>query len=650
MGNNPLFIEIVLSILLRVRYSCRINPVWAFIKRIVFVIFAQMSEKTKLDLKVMWKLLKFSKPYYLIFSTAILLMVVFAVLGPLRPYLIKEMIDNYISGDGNNLSTTAEGVKYLITRVANPVELTDYLFLWTILLLIILVLESIIQFFLTYVANLLGQSIVKDLRIQLFAHFNSFRLKYFDTTPNGTVVTRLVADIEAISEVFSTGLITMIGEIVSLVLVISFMFAIDWQLTLYVLAPIPILLIATRLFARAMKHAFQKERVQVNKLNTFVQEHISGMSIVQLFNRQKIESKKFDAINQDHRQAHVDAVWANSIFFPVVELLSALSIGVLIMWGMMQLNHDPVVLKAAFGTITSFIMYVFMLYRPIRQLADRFNVLQRGMVRAERVFEELERQDHIDATGTITTFNFQQTIRFENVWFAYRDENWVLKGIDFEVGANRSIALVGTTGAGKSTITNLLTRFYEFQKGDIRIGDTSIRDINLSTLRQNIAIVMQEVFLFSDTIMYNITLGDESITEAQVHEAAKKVGAHKFIMNLPGGYSYNVRERGGVLSVGQKQLISFIRAYVYNPKILILDEATASVDSESEELIQNATSELQKGRTSIVIAHRLSTIVNSSEILVIDDGKILERGNHESLLAQDGHYKKLYDLNFAKED
>ena len=609
-----------------------------------------MSEKTKLDLKVMWKLLRFSKPYYPIFLTAIILMIIFAILGPLRPFLIKEMIDNFISGDGTHLSPTAGFVNHFLERLANPVKMMDYLFLWTILLLGILLIESIIQFFLTFVANLLGQSIVKDLRIQLFKHFNSFRLKYFDNTPNGTVVTRLVADIEAISEVFSTGLITMIGEIVSLILVMIFMFAINWQLTLFVLLPVPILLIATRLFARAMKNAFQKERVQVNKLNTFVQEHISGMTIVQLFNRQKIESEKFDSINKDHRQAHVDAVWANSIFFPVVEILSALSIGVLIMWGMLQLNKDTGDLEAAFGTITSFIMYVFMLYRPIRQLADRFNVLQRGMVRAERVFEELERVDHIDSRGTITDFNFQQAIRFDSVWFAYKDEDWVLKGIDFEVGANQSIALVGTTGAGKSTITNLLTRFYEFQKGEIRIGETSIRDIELSILRRNIAIVMQEVFLFSDTILYNITLGDESITEEQVHEAAKKVGAHQFIINLPGGYNYNVRERGGVLSVGQKQLISFIRAYVYNPKILILDEATASVDSESEELIQRATSELQKGRTSIVIAHRLSTIVNSTEILVIDDGTILERGNHEELLAQDGHYKKLYDLNFAKED
>lgn len=598
----------------------------------------------------MGKLLRFSKPYYIIFSTAIFLMIFLAIMGPVRPLLIKEMIDNYVTGDGLKLSETANFIDRIIHVFTHPITVQDYLLSWTLLILVLLVIESILQFFLTYVANLLGQSIVKELRIKLFAHFNSFKLKYFDTTPNGTVVTRLVADIEAIAEVFSTGLITMIGEIVSLILVISFMLSINWQLTLYTLVPIPILLFATRIFARAMKKAFQKERVQVNKLNTFVQEHISGMSIVQLFNRQKIEAEKFDTINKDHRQAHVDAVWANSIFFPVVELLSALSIGVLIMWGMMQMNYDIEAREQAFGTITGFILYIFMLYRPIRQLADRFNVLQRGMVRAERVFEELERQDHVDKTGTNTTIDFHQTIRFEDVWFAYKNEDWVLKGINFEVKANQSVALVGTTGAGKSTITNLLTRFYEFQKGDIKIGDESIRSIELSYLRKNVAVVLQEVFLFSDTIMYNITLGDESISKEAVYEAAKKVGAHKFIMNLPGGYDYNVQERGGVLSVGQKQLISFIRAYVYNPKILILDEATASVDSESEELIQKATMELQKGRTSIVIAHRLSTIVNSSEILVIDAGQILEQGNHESLLAQDGHYKKLYDLNFTKED
>lgn len=574
-------------------------------------------------------------------------MILFAFLGPVRPIIIKELIDNYISGDGKELTELGRIIQPVVNWFSSPTTVSDQLLSWTILLLVLLLIESIIQFFLTYLANLLGQSIIRDLRVKLFAHFNSFRLKYFDTTPNGTVVTRLVSDIEAIAEVFAGGLLLMLGDIVRLILVVVLMFSVSWKLSLLTLVPIPLLLIATRIFARAMKKSFQKERLQVNKLNTFVQEHLSGMFIVQLFNRQKVESVKFDGINQDHRQAHVDAVWANSIFFPVVEFLSSLSIAVLIVWGMLQMNVGQEAIKLAFGTIVGFIMWIHMLYRPIRQLADRFNVLQRGMVRAERVFEILEHTEHIDNTGTITDISFDQSISFEKVWFAYKNEDWVLKSIDFKVEAGQSIALVGTTGAGKSTITNLLTRFYEFQKGDIKIGDESIRKIELDTLRKNIAIVLQEVFLFSDTILFNITLGDENIKREDVINAAKKVGAHDFIMQLPGGYDYNVGERGGVLSVGQKQLISFIRAYVYNPKILILDEATASVDSESEELIQNATKELQKGRTSIVVAHRLSTIINSSEILVIDAGRILERGTHDALIALNGHYKKLYDLNFA---
>ena len=610
-------------------------------------IFAQMAEKSKLDLTIMGKLLGFSKPYFFVFTAAIILMIFYAFLGPVRPLIFKELIDTYISGDGTVLSDRGATFQGVIDTFSNPITVSDQLWAWTVFILVILVIESVMQFFLYYLTYLLGHSIIKDIRIKLFAHFNSFNLKYFDTTPNGTVVTRLVSDIEAIAEVFSTGLITMLGDIIRLLMVIYFMFSVSWELSLIALVPIPLLLIATRIFARAMKKAFQKERWQVNKLNTFVQEHLSGMFIVQLFNRQKIESKKFDGINKNHRQAHVDAIWANAIFFPIVELFSALSIAGIIIWGMMQMQYETDDIVMATGTILSFIMWVFMLYRPIRQLADRFNVLQRGMVRAERVLEILEREEHIDDEGTKTDVDFDQDLKFENVWFAYNDEDWVLKGIDFTAGAGQSIALVGTTGAGKSTITNLLTRFYEYQKGKIKIGTESIRDIELDTLRKNIAIVLQEVFLFSDTILFNITLGDESIKEEDVIAAAKKVGAHEFIMKLPGGYNYNVGERGGVLSVGQKQLISFIRAYVYDPKILILDEATASVDSESEEMIQNATKELQKGRTSIVVAHRLSTIINSTEILVIDDGKILERGSHGKLIKLKGHYKKLYDLNFA---
>lgn len=609
-----------------------------------------MAEKAKLNTGILRKLLRFARPHSTVFSLAIVLVILFAFLGPIRPLLIMEMVKNFVSGDGTELTEKGQVIQSVVDIFAHPVTPADHLWSWTILILFLLVIEGIVQFLFQYISNLLGQSIIKDIRTRLFRHYNAFKLKYFDTTPNGTVVTRLVSDIEAIADVFATGLLTMMGEILRLSFVIFLMFSENWKLSLIVLIPIPLLLIATRIFARAMKKAFQKERLQVNKLNTFVQEHISGMYIVQLFNRQKVERNKFESINKDHRQAHVDAVWANSIFFPIVELLSSLSISVLILWGMMQMDYSEEDVEVAFGVILGFILWVHQLYRPIRQLADRFNVLQRGLVRAERVIEILEKDEHIDDKGTLTNPRFDQNIEFKNVWFAYTDEDWVLKGVSFEVKAKESVALVGTTGAGKSTITNLLTRFYEFQKGTIKIGEQSIRDMELAVLRENIAIVLQEVFLFSDTILYNITLGNKSITEKDVIEAAKKVGAHDFIMRLPGGYHYSVGERGGVLSVGQKQLISFIRAYVYNPKILILDEATASVDSESEELIQQATQELQKGRTSIVIAHRLSTIINSSKILVIDDGRILEQGSHQELLKQNGHYKKLYDLNFADND
>jgi ATP-binding cassette, subfamily B, multidrug efflux pump len=606
-----------------------------------------MSEKAKFDLVLFKRLLRLVRPYRGLFIIAMVVMILFAITGPIRPAIIKEMIDRYIimkTGD----STWYGNLIQAVVGIFEPsTEASAQLLAWTILIVILLVLESVILFFSTYLGSLLGQVIIRDIRIDLFRHFNSFKLSYFDRTPNGTVVTRMVSDIEAIADVFSIGLITMVGDLLKLAFIIVFMFCMSWELALVTLIPIPLLIVATRIFARAMKNSFQKERVQVNKINTFVQEHISGMSIVQLFNRQRREYDKFQDINKDHRQAHIDAVWAFSIFFPVVEFLSSLSVAALILWGMMQLDNDPVVIANAAGIMFGFIFWVNMLYRPIRQLADRFNILQRGMVRAERVFEVLDQHEHVDHAGTITTFNPNETIQFDNVWFAYKNEEWVLKGIDFKVDPGKSVALVGTTGAGKSTIINLLTRFYEFQKGDIKIGDTSIRSIELGALRHAIGIVQQDVFLFSDTIFNNITLGDTTISEETVIEAAKKVKAHDFIIQLPGGYSYNVGERGGALSVGQKQLISFIRAFVYNPKILILDEATASVDSESEELIQEATRELQKGRTSIVIAHRLSTIVNSDEILVISDGTILERGNHQELLAKNGQYKRLYNLNFS---
>lgn len=602
-----------------------------------------MNEKSKFDFTLFKRLVGYLKTYSRLSILALIATLLLALLGIAGPYLIGEMINRFVAGG----ELEPVNFQWIIDWFAASEANSDQLFGWTILILILLLIEGFLTFLTTLFGAILGQSIIKDMRIRLFNHLNSFKLKYFDNTPNGVVVTRMVSDIEAVSEVFSTGLITIIGDFVKLIAILILMFWTDWKLSLITLLPIPILIWCTRIFAKAMKKSFQKERVQVTKLNTFVQEHISGMTIVQLFNRSNREYKSFKGINKDHRQAHIDAIWAYSIFFPAVELLSSLSIAAIIFWSLLQLDAGPEALNTTFGTIFMFVLLIHKLYRPIRMMADRFNTLQRGMVRAERVFEVLDRQEHIDAKGEVVDLDFNQRISFKKVWFAYKDEDWVLKGIDFEVPAGKSIALVGATGAGKSTIINLLTRFYEFQKGDIRIGDHSIREVDLTVLRQGISIVLQDVFLFSDTIMNNITLRDEGIKKEEVIRAAKEVGAHDFIMKLPGGYDYNVRERGGVLSSGQKQLISFIRAYVHNPKILILDEATASVDSESEEMIQLATEKLQEGRTSIVIAHRLSTIVNSDEILVIDKGNIIERGSHQELLEQDGQYKKLYDLNFS---
>jgi len=606
-----------------------------------------MSEKEKFNRSLMLRLLGLVKPYPVVFLIAILSIILLAVLGPLRPALIIEMINRFIVVDGGQLQGYGDTTQHFINLFTSDGSIPNQLLSWTILLIALLVFETIILFLFTYLSGLLGQLIIRDMRINLFKHFNSFKLSYFDRTPNGTVVTRMISDIEAIAEVFSAGFLTILGDLLKLFAIIGWMFYLDWKLTLVVLIPIPLLIIATRLFAKAMKTSFQKERVQVNRLNTFVQEHLSGMSIVQLFNRQNREYTKFQEINKEHRQAHIDAVWAFSIFFPVVELLSSLSIAGLILWGMWQIDMDPAKIKGAAGLMFGFILWVQMLYRPIRQLADRFNILQRGMVRAERVFEVMDEKDPVEISGNIEDVPVDQKITFDNVWFAYKDEDWVLKGIQFEVAPGKSVALVGTTGAGKSTIVNLLTRFYDIQKGEIRIGNQSIKAFDLNALRKSIGIVQQDVFLFSDSIFNNVTLGNPDITEAQVIEASEKIGAHQFISQLPGGYHYNVGERGGALSSGQKQLISFIRAFVYNPKILILDEATASVDSESEMLIQYATRELQKGRTSIVIAHRLSTIVNSDEILVVENGEIAEQGSHAALLAKNGQYKRLYELNFA---
>ncbi|MFA5574159.1 MAG: ABC transporter ATP-binding protein [Brumimicrobium sp.] len=590
-----------------------------------------MAEQKKklVDLYILKRLFVYVKPYRIYLYLSAIFTIGLAIVTPLRPNIIGNMVNEYIVNNQNGRA----------------------LLNWTLIVIGLLVLEAIFQFLTTLYSNLLAQKVIKDIRIKLYKHIMSFKMKYFDKTPIGSVVTRIISDMEAISEIFSQGLINMVKDILILAVIVVWIFVESPLLAVFVLIPMPILIIATRIFARAMKKSYQKERLEVNNLNTFVQERLTGMSILQLFNREKIEQKKFTEINARHRQAHIDAIWAYSIFFPVVEFLSSLSIAFLIVFSGWALSSGFSFEGETTGTIVKFTLWVQMLYRPIRQLADKFNVLQRGIVRAERVFKTLDREESVQKnTGTIKNVDFQQNINFKNVWFAYQDEDWVLKDINLKIEPNQTVAFVGATGAGKTSIVNLLSRFYEYQKGVIAIGQTNIKDFDLDYLRENISVVLQDVFLFSDTIFNNITLGDESITREQVVEAAKIVGAHDFIMKLPDNYDYNIGERGGVLSIGQRQLLAFIRAYVYNPYILILDEATSSVDNESEELIQKATEKLTVGRTSIVIAHRLSTIQRADKIIVMSQGKVVEEGNHQELLSKGGFYKNLYEKQFLEKE
>lgn len=587
-----------------------------------------MAEKAKLNTKIFLRLVAYAKVYKGIFVLAFGAGLLIAASSALRPKFIGEMLDKYVvhGQDGQMLLT------------------------WTLIIIGMLIMESVLQFAGSYFSNLLAQNIVRDLRKKLYKHFISFKMQYFDRTPIGALVTRVVSDLEAVSQVFSSGLIDIMGDIITLLFVLGIMVSVNAKLTLLALLPIPILLIATRIFARAMQKSFQLERMQVTKLNNFVQERISGMAIVQLFSREKQEYASFEEINKGHRQAHINAVWAFSIFFPVVELLSSLSIAFLLVWGAFQVGGETISIEGSiYGQIISFTLWINMMYRPIRQLADKFNVLQRGTVRAERVFEILDLNEHVQNNGSDTNVDFNKDIRFQNVYFAYKKEEYVLKDIDLTIEAGSTVAFVGATGAGKSSIVNLIGRFYDFQKGNIFLGEKNIQDIDLKHLRSNISIVLQDVFLFSDSIHNNITLGDPNVTREQVIEAAKAVNAHQFIMKLPNGYDYNVGERGGVLSVGQRQLISFIRAYVFQPKVLILDEATSSVDDQSEELIQEATEKLTKGRTSIVIAHRLSTIQSADKIVVLEKGEIMEMGSHLELMNKNAYYKNLHDMQFSED-
>jgi ATP-binding cassette, subfamily B, multidrug efflux pump len=581
------------------------------------------------DRSILKRIYAFTRPYKKIFYISVVLTFLLAFISPARPILVQNTVDGYI------LTRDVSGLILMLS-----------------IMLALLLLQTAMQYYHTYLTNWLGQVVIKDLRVKLFRHISHLRLKFFDHTPIGTLVTRTVSDLETIADIFSEGLIVIIGDLLQLFVIIAFMFIADWRLALISLSTIPILLVATRFFQHGINKTFREVRTQVAHLNTFVQEHITGMYIVQAFNREPEELKRFKSINQDHMRAHIRSVWYYSIFFPVVELLSATSIGLLVWWGSKGVIQGDV----SVGSIIAFIMYINMLFRPIRELADKFNTLQMGMVSSERVFRLLDTNERITDKGKIEK-TITGKIEFKNVWFAYNDlpitedakPEWVLKDISFSVEPGESLALIGATGAGKSSIINLVGRLYEFQQGNIFIDSTDIREYELHQLRKQIAVVLQDVFLFSDSIFNNITLNDPSISRSAVISAAEAVGAHSFIEKLPGGYDFNVMERGAMLSVGQRQLISFIRAYVFNPKILILDEATSSIDSESEKLIQRATLMLTQNRTSIIIAHRLATIQNADKIIVMDHGRKAEEGNHQELLKQNGLYKQLYELQFLAE-
>ncbi len=577
------------------------------------------------DFKLFRRLLAFTNAYRWIFYFVAFAAIAMSGLAILRPYLLRRTIDeSVVPKDGESLI-------YFIS-----------------LMIVVLLLEVIFQFAFIFYANWLGQSVIKDIRIKLFKLMTSFKMEYFDKSAVGRLTTRAVNDIETISSIFSQGLFMIISDLLKMVVIAGFMIYQSWRLSLIVFAILPIILYATRLFQRAMKVAFEEVRNQVANLNSFVQERITGMKIVQIFTREETEFKQFKAINEKHKKAWVKTVWYNSIFFPIAEMSSSVAIGLLVWYGGLNATEGGVI---TLGLIVAFVELAQMLFRPLRQIADKFNTLQMGMVAANRVFGILDTQSHIADNGLTELHHTNGSIEFKNVRFGYNEDEEVIRDISFKVQPGETVAIVGATGAGKSTIINLLNRFYEINSGAIFIDGIEIKDYKLTSLRSHIAIVLQDVFLFADTILNNITLQNTDITEEEVIVAAKEIGVHKFIESLPGGYQYNVKERGAMLSSGQRQLIAFLRAYVSKPSILVLDEATSSVDTYSEEMIQTATDKITKGRTSIVIAHRLATVKKADKILVMDAGKIVEIGTHKELLKkQDGYYRNLYEVQFMAEE
>lgn len=573
------------------------------------------------DLDILRRLYSFIKPYQGRFYLLVGIIMLSACLAPVSPLLIRHTIDNVIAeGKGDQLVTML------------------------ILMIGVLVIQALVQFLNTYISGWLGQYVIRDIRVQLYRKILKLRLKFFDNTPIGRLVTRAISDVETLADVFSQGMAAIAGDILQLVLVIAVMVYTDWRLALISLSTIPVMLISTYVFKEKIKVSFNEVRTAVANLNSFVQEHITGMNIVQIFGSEQIEAEKFRTINKDHRDANIRSILYYSIYFPVADIISAVAVGMVVWYGARQVLLADV----SFGTITAFVMFINLFFRPIRQLADRFNTLQMGIVSTDRIIKLLDSDEFTANNGTHIPATLRGEVQFDHVWFAYNDEDWVLRDISFRVNAGETVAFVGATGAGKSSIINLLSRFYDINKGDITIDGIDVHSYELDALRRNIGVVLQDVFLFSDTIENNITLGDKTISRDTIVEAAKLVGVHDFIERLPGGYDYNVQERGATLSVGQRQLVSFVRAMVQDPKIIVLDEATSSVDTETEEMIQNAIDKLMKGRTAIVIAHRLSTIQKADKIIVVDKGRLVEQGTHDELLRQEGAYANLYQMQYKE--